>query len=162
MTSFGYNILGFGAGGGVGPYTVDYVVVAAGGGGGGTASFAFASGGSGGGAGGYRVSWNSSSYDEPSTTPIEVDPGGSYAITVGSGGGMNTQGGQSVFSTITSTGGGGGGGFGNGQPGKPGGSGVVLLRYETGDAPGATSGGSKTTDGTATIHTFNSTGTFLS
>jgi hypothetical protein len=38
----------------------------------------------------------------------------------------------------------------------------VLLRYETGDAPGAASGGSISYTGSATVHTFTSTGTFLS
>ena len=33
---FGYNVLGFGAGGGVGPYNIDFLVVGAGGGGGST------------------------------------------------------------------------------------------------------------------------------
>ena len=45
-----------------------------------------------------------------------------------------------------------------GAPGKSGGSGIVILRHTKG--PGDSSGGSKTTSGGATIHTFTSSGTF--
>ena len=47
--SFGYRVLGFGSGGGAGPYNVQYLVVGGGAGGGG------GHGGGGGGAGGYRT-----------------------------------------------------------------------------------------------------------
>jgi len=108
--------------------TVEYLVVAAGGGGSG-------SHGGGGGAGGMREN-----YPSPATGghPVSTSPG-SYPITVGGGGagrgtgpGASTsiiggQGGQSVFSTITSTGGGGGAysesGNRAGDKGAPGGSG---------------------------------------
>ena len=69
---------------------LEYLVVA-GGGGGGTQ-------GGGGGAGGYREGTNF-----PFSTAI------AYTVTVGAGGAANTNGSDSVFSTITSTGGGKGG-----------------------------------------------------
>ena len=73
---------GFGfTSGGQGPYDVDYVVVA-GGGNSGNSSYAFGTN-PGAGAGGYRVSYNSASYDEPSVSTVTVDPGSSYTITVG-------------------------------------------------------------------------------
>lgn len=52
-----------------------------------------------------------------------------------------------------------GGGGGSGYQGKAGGSGVVIISYPTGDLPGAT-GGTITTSGGNTIHTFTSNGTF--
>ena len=89
--------------------SVEYLVIAGGGGGaGGTA------GAGGGGAGGYR------------TGTLALNGGTSYSITVGAGGTGNptsdgvsassTDGGDSIFSTITSTGGGGGQG---GNPSAP-------------------------------------------
>ena len=180
---FGYQVLGFGSGGaGQGPYAIDYLVVAGGGGGGGPASFAFADGGGGGGAGGYRTSFNTGSYDEPSVSEILVDPGEDYSITVGgagrtstingspvaraggggkgsggaSGAGSGGSGGGASGNSAASanTGGGGGGGQGNGQAGNSGGSGIVILR------PADSSGGTKTTSGTDTIHTFTGDGTY--
>ena len=38
-TMFGYNVLGFGAGGAKGPYNIDFLVVGAGGGGGSTEKY---------------------------------------------------------------------------------------------------------------------------
>ena len=70
---------------------VEYLVIAGGGGGGGNAG---ASGGGGGGAGGYKTGY------------LEVTGGTGYSITVGDGGARETNGDNSVFSTITSTGGG--------------------------------------------------------
>ena len=67
------------------------------------------------------------------------------------GGGSGSQPGQA------NTGGGAGGGN-NGGSSASGGSGVVILRYSKG--PGDASGGTKTTDGSDTIHTFNNSGTF--
>ncbi len=109
------------AGGPTGSNTVDYLVVAGGGGSG-------AEVGGGGGAGGYRES-----FPNPATggTPVSVQ---GYPITVGGGGagwsgptgGPGTQGGSSVFSTITSAGGGEGGGKvsrGGGAGGSGGGAG---------------------------------------
>jgi hypothetical protein len=116
-----------------GPANVDYLVVAGGAGGGGYG---------GGGAGGFRESvpspaaWTASPLASPGgALPVSVT---AYPITVGSGGtatpsGSNLNGGSgnnSVFSTITSTGGGYGRGPAtpapatpSGGPGGPGGSG---------------------------------------
>ena len=118
-----------------GSTTVDYMVVAGGAGGGG------AEGGGGGGAGGFRESSGTASgcYSvSPLGACVAALPvsATTYPVTVGAGGsagpkncGSGLKGGcgaNSVFSTITSTGGGGGGG-GNPstpiQPGNNGGSG---------------------------------------
>ena len=110
---------------------VDYFVVAGGGG-------TFRQLSAGGGAGGFRLS-NSKSLPAPTTSPL-ANPSGitvtatDFPITVGAGGspgpagsaGGATSGSNSVFSTITSTGGGRGGtsGMGPGDlAGSPGGSG---------------------------------------
>jgi hypothetical protein len=69
--SFGYQILGFGSGGGVSPYTVQYLVVAGGGGGAGSHR------GGAGGAGGFRT---------VATKSLEVIPGTAYPIQLGAGG----------------------------------------------------------------------------
>ena len=97
---------------------VSYVVVAGGGGG--------QTGG--GGAGGFREGKCTS--DSYTVSPLNAPDGltvsaQTYPITVGAGGGTNTTGSQSIFSTITSAGGGGGGNFCSApaQTGKPGGSG---------------------------------------
>lgn len=97
-----------------GSSTVDYLVVA-GGGGGGASGYPNREGG-GGGAGGYRESvpfpaaWTASPLANPGgALPVSVQ---GYPITVGGGGpgssgpGPGTNGSNSIFSTITSTGGG--------------------------------------------------------
>jgi hypothetical protein len=125
--------------------TVDYLVIAGGGGGGGSEG-GYWGGAGGAGAGGYRESYNpctSGSYSasplaNPTSLPVSVQ---SYPITVGGGGtagspggGVNTNGSNSVFSTIASAGGGygashiavnsndrgdGGSGGGSGGPNAP-------------------------------------------
>jgi len=116
--------------------TCDYLVVAGGGGG----SGAFGDGGGGGGAGGYRTSIGGS--------PLSLGTS-AYTVTVGAGGATNTNvterassGSDSVFSTITSTGGGGGsyGSTNGGAGGSGGGSG----RHN-----GQTSGGAGNTPSTS-------------
>jgi hypothetical protein len=118
------------AGNPLGSTTVDYLVVAGGGGGGWNANNS-PQGGSGGGGGGFRMS-NSTCMPAPITSPLASPTGlpvsvQGYPITVGAGGAAasptpNTNGKKgvdSVFSTITST----GGGFGSGdvdQPSNPG------------------------------------------
>ena len=90
---------------------VEYLVV--GGGGGGQSAWGWgdgSGGGSGGGAGGYRSG-------TLSTTSK------SYTITVGNGGGSDQKGGDSIFDTITATGGGSGSGGSGGSGGGGGGSG---------------------------------------
>ena len=108
-----------------GPSQVDYVVVAGGGGGG-------AVRGGGGGAGGFRESsGNTGCYTaSPLATPTGLTiTATTYPITVGAGGTAppsysgETPGSNSIFSTITSTGGGKGGTHeGSQPPGGPGGS----------------------------------------
>ena len=117
-----------------GPSVVDYLVVAGGGGGG-------AAIGGGGGGGGFREG-KSSPAPIYSASPI-VAPAGltvtatTYPITVGGGGAGNTgactssNGGDSVFSTITSA----GGGYGPGQPGGSGGGGGHQGAGGTGNTP---------------------------
>jgi len=106
---------------------IDYVVIA--GGGGGAGALPASGGRGGGGAGGFRIS-NSLSLPAPLTSPLANTCGvtvaaQSYPITVGGGGGGGpascsdgTKGSDSIFSTITST----GGGRGNAYPscGSPG------------------------------------------
>jgi hypothetical protein len=117
-----------------GSNSVEYLVVA-GGGGGGSGYPGGAAGSGAGGAGGYRQN-----YPSPTTAGLPVSVT-SYPITVGGGGpggtfptGKGTPGVNSVFSTITSTGGGGGGSCGPTSSGLSGGSG----------------GGAGTTGGTGT------------
>lgn len=78
--------------------TVDYLVVAGGGGGGDLGYTGVAMGG--GGAGGFRTSIGG--------TALSLTPQ-MYVVTVGAGGAVNTKGADSIFSSITSTGGGKGG-----------------------------------------------------
>jgi len=117
------------AGNPFGSTSVDYLVVAGGGSSGGD-------NGGGGGAGGFRLS-NSYSLPSPTMSPLSNPTGitvsaTTYPITVGAGGAgagpatgaTGASGSNSVFSTITST----GGGFGGGNPGPvpdsyPGGTG---------------------------------------
>ncbi len=105
---------------------VDYLVVAGGGGG------AIARGG-GGGAGGYRTSTNFAVTAQ------------AYTVTVGGGGASATNGSNSVFSTITSTGGGAGGASGGsgggGQAGAAGGSGTSGQGTNGGGSSSDASGG---------------------
>ena len=112
---------------------VSYLVLAGGGGGGKTAR------GGGGGAGGFREYKNTC--DPYTASPLNGNPGGTaitvsvspYPITVGGGGTVSipvptaaNKGSDSVFSTITSTGGGQGGvGGAAGQPGGSGGGGSI-------------------------------------
>jgi len=141
-----------------GSNSVDYVVVAGGGGGSKTC------GGGGGGAGGYREGYNPGSYTaSPLATtalPVTASP---YPITVGGGGTYGpscspaTDGSNSIFSTITSTGGGGGGGFQlAGRAGGSGGGGGGREPAATGGAgntppvspPQGQSGGAAKTEAT--------------
>jgi hypothetical protein len=127
--------------------SVDYIVVAGGGGGG-------YNGGSGGGAGGFRESknpaapWTASPLASATSLPVSVT---TYPITVGGGGAggisnpskAGSPGSNSVFSTITSTGGGGSGG--NSTNGNPGGSGSGA----SAGPPGSFTGGSGNTPPTS-------------
>jgi len=149
--------------------SVEYLVVAGGGGGG--ARF-----GGGGGAGGFRT--GTSTVNFTSTYIVTIGSGGSGS-TDAAGGGRGSSGSNSIFSTITSTGGGGGGrgspatsptagttntgggggggrGFG-GPGGAAGGSGIVIVRYL--GAPRG-SGGTIVQNGGYTYHTFLASSTF--
>lgn len=106
--------------------TCDYLVVAGGGGGGGSIGGGYLGGG-GGGAGGYRTSIGGSALSLSATA---------YTVTVGAGGAggnatKGSNGADSVFSTITSTGGGYGGaqdsGFAAGGNGGSGGGGSTYI-----------------------------------
>jgi hypothetical protein len=130
--------------------TVDYLVVAGGGGGG--SSTTAGNGGGGGGGGGFRSS-NDTCMPAPLTSPL-ANPTGitvtatSFPITVGGGGAGNpgenpgSKGSDSVFSTITSTGGGQGSGNqdsptspGTGGSGGSGGGGHQACRPGPGNTP---------------------------
>ena len=99
-------------------FTTNYLVLAGGGGAGGA--------GGGGGAGGLRTSYGSTSGGGGSAeSSLSLDAGTNYVVTIGAGGGgctggstrgIGVQGNNSVFSTITSTGGGPGAGFNNNSP----------------------------------------------
>ena len=92
---------------------VDYLVIAGGGGGNSPAY------GGAGGAGGYRNSYNSETSGGGGLSETSLTLSATtYSITVGAGGSEDAQGSDSIFSTVTST----GGGYG-GQPGGNGGSG---------------------------------------
>jgi len=105
--SFGYQVLGFGAGGGRGPYIITYLIAAGGAGGSGQ------SGGSGG-AGGLI------------TTTLTVEPDAAYTVTIGAGSAGNPNkagnGSPSAFGAVPTTGGG-AGGWSSSRAGNPGGSG---------------------------------------
>ena len=111
-----------------------------------------------GGAGGAGLNWQSLG-----TTYAGGGGGGLYStggtIGVGGAGGGGAGGSSSAgVSGTANTGGGGGGGSGNpNNPGGSGGSGIVIIRYL-----GATSatGGTITSAGGYTYHTFTSSGTF--
>jgi len=122
----------------LGSDTADYFVVA---GGGGTTS-------GGGGVGGFRISNSVGCVPAPTMSPLS-NPSGlpvsvqGYPITVGAGGtagsGPTNQGSQSIFSTITSTGGGHGESNDQVSSGGPGGSGGGGGRSSTTN-PGGGSG----------------------
>ena len=124
-SNFVVTKVGSTCGGQGGPAVVDYVVVAGGGGGG-------ADGSGGGGAGGFREakSCSAGSYTASplaSSTGITLTGPGAIPVTVGGGGAGSTgckgaSGSNSVFSTITATGGG-FGGAGSCTKGGDGGSG---------------------------------------
>jgi len=113
--SFGYQVLGFGSGGGAAPLDVDYLVVA----GGGAAVYG------GGGAGGYRTSF-------PGGTKLTLKGGTAVPITVGDGAlasaptEISANGSPSTFAAATPAplvSAGGGGSSPLQQAGTPGGSG---------------------------------------
>jgi hypothetical protein len=123
------------------PIQVDYLVIAGGGGGGNTSSNIA---GGGGGAGGYRTSFGTGNVSgglSAVEAAFAAKTGSSYTITVGAGGANDVNGSDSVFGTITSTGGGAGAYWGS-AGGSNGGSGGGGTGVTTG---GNTNGGSGTT-----------------
>ena len=139
--------------------TADYLVVAGGGGGGaGTGSGGSQKGGGGGGGGGVRCTVGATGGGGSLETALSLIAQ-AYTVTVGAGGTgtgstYGTQGSNSVFSTITATGGGFGGGSGNsaggtggsgggGSENGAGGSGTVNQGYAggTGGSQGGAGGG---------------------
>ena len=117
--SFGYQVLGFGAGGAASPYEVSALIVA----GGGASTLGYCQGGAG--AGGYR------------TGTFELVPGEQYTATVGAGGAGGYNGADSSLAgtdivTTTSA----GGGHGDTGRGEAGGSGAGNFA-NTGGAAGA-------------------------
>lgn len=139
------------------PLNVEYLVVAGGGAGG-------SDGGGGGGAGGYRssVAGESSGGGASAESALTLSPGTNYTVTIGAGGSapatryvQGSSGSNSVFHSITSTGGGlggtdyssygdgatGGSGGGGGQLNHSGGSGTANQGYAGADAPSSEGGG---------------------
>lgn len=84
--------------------------------------------------------------------------GGGYGGTTSGVGGQGATGAGVVGSGMTNRGGGGGGSYNSYGTGT-GGTGVVIISYLTDDW-GTCTGGTKTTSGSYTVHTFTSTGTF--
>ncbi len=131
-------------------YVVQYLTVAGGGGGG--AGQGGVGAGGGGGAGGLRTA-----------SGFSVSPGSVVTVTVGAGGANSTAGNNSVFSTITSTGGGrgggasgaattggsGGGGRGNSGAGAAGTAGQGTSGASSGGSYGGCGGGGASVAGTA-------------
>jgi len=123
--------------------TCDYLVVA--GGGGGASNF-----GGGGGSGGFRSTVTATGGGGSLESALSLASGTAYTVTIGAGGPTATQGSNSVFSTITSTGGGlgatlagngGSGGSGGGASSttvaQTGGTGTANQGYAGGNATGA-------------------------
>jgi hypothetical protein len=134
------------------------------GGGGGSAAGGSSDGTNGGNGGaGYTNPISGSTAGENVSGTYYVSGGGGGSLgTVGAGG--NGGGGDGANdatpaqSGTANTGGGGGGGS-SPQAAGAGGSGVVVISYATADLPTCT-GGTITTSGSDTIHTFTSSGTF--
>lgn len=120
---------------------VDYLVIAGGGGGsGGQDAYTY---GGGGGAGGYRTSAGTSGANSSAESSLAINKGTNYTVTIGAGGAGSTDysaqpglGGNSVFSTITSTGGGSGGNYNAAPRGGGSGGGVGVWQNNTYDDPG--------------------------
>ena len=109
------------------PIPTHFLVIAGGGGGGGQQN----SGG--GGAGGFRTSYSTTGGGGSAESTINISLNTAYTITVGAGGAgaspynIGSNGFDSLFATVTSTGGGGGGGVGvNGASGGSGGGAAYL------------------------------------
>tara|TARA_R100001510_G_scaffold54503_1_gene57296 strand:- start:43 stop:1416 length:1374 start_codon:yes stop_codon:yes gene_type:complete len=94
--------------------------------------------------------------DPPGSSPQPNNPGGAPG-----GGGVGGSRPNNNSTDGSTNSGGGAGGQGANHPGQSGGSGVVIIRYTTADAPGsATSTGTTSTVGSCTVHVFTGPGTF--
>jgi hypothetical protein len=132
-------------------WPIQYLVIAGGGGSDGSTSGSIGKGG--GGAGGYRCNVVGEPSGGGASAEVRALLSGTYTITVGAGGaggtggaGFGTNGSNSVFGPITSTGGGktlGAGGSGGGGQfnNVPGGAGTIREGFKGGDATGGTEGG---------------------
>jgi len=124
-------------------FNIEYLLVAGGGGGGGTSISA------GGGAGGLLTATTSVSIGVPSVLTVgAAGTRGSQGVTGTTGTGGGFPGGDSVFGSLTATGGGPGGGGGgvggaggSGGGGNPGGAGVVGQGFKGGSGTCAGGGG---------------------
>ena len=129
-----------------------------GGGGGGSSSIGIAGSGAGGTGGNSTLSSISGS----SVAYAGGGGGGGMVATAGSGGGGGAGNGNVSDGTggagTANTGSGGGGG-GNSANGGAGGSGIVIIKYETSSL--TATGGTVTTSGIYSIHTFNSSSSFI-
>jgi hypothetical protein len=148
----GYGIPGQGFSGGGAPDGVSTYTAGGGGGGAGAAGVNSTSVNAGAGGAGIASSITGSS--------VTRGGGGGGGTNAGAGGAGGAGGGGAGASSLTVNNGtantGGGGGAGNGNSGS-GGSGIVIILYEV--AQRAT-GGTVTSSGGYTIHTFTSSGTF--
>ena len=124
-------------------FDAEYLVVAGGGGGGAGPASSSAAGG---GAGGYRssVTGEASGGGASAESPLGISLGTPYTVTVGAGGSSDSNGVDSVFGTIVSTGGGGGSGSGAGSAGGSGGGGHNTSSGGTGTASQGFDGGAGT------------------
>ena len=114
-TTYNINVFAIDTGGNISGRRFNWVVrpsidtsflVIAGGGGATSAANNNGMGGGGGGAGGYRTSAGTSGANSAAEATLKLSPGTAYSIRVGAGGAVSAQGSNSVFDTITSTGGG--------------------------------------------------------
>jgi hypothetical protein len=126
--------------------TCDYLVVAGGGGAGGPNS---GWGGGGGGGGGFRSTVTNTGKGGTLESPLSLTNGTNYTVTVGAGGAVETIGNNSVFATITSTGGGKGATSQGGNGGTGGGSGGGFSTGGTGTSGQGGNGGGGGTSGGA-------------
>lgn len=96
-------------------FNADYLILA-GGGGGGTPGASYCGGG---GAGGFRTSAGTSGGSSAAETALSLSTDTTYTVTVGAGGSIAATGANSVFHTVTSS----GGGLGSSDVGQDGGAG---------------------------------------
>jgi hypothetical protein len=153
--------------GGTSPLTSTYGGGSGGGGAGSVGANSPSAGGSNG-YGGNGGSGLSSSITGTAVARAGGGGGGGYSLAAGTataGGGNGADSGVGANGTANTGGGGGGCGAtagSTGRTGGTGGSGVVIVRYTTSLASGKTiTGGTKTTSGTYTIHTFTSSGSLV-